>query len=107
MSIRLKNKYTGVVVAAPWGFSWTSLFFGPFVPLLRSDVKWAVLGFVIVAITAGLGWFVMPFVYNKFYIKELIEKGYIPADDISKQKLIGKNIIADDLQNEQEEKDDK
>lgn len=32
-------------------------------------------------------------VFSKIYIKNLMEKGYIPADDFSKQALPAKGII--------------
>jgi hypothetical protein len=94
MKVNLKHKDTGVVKTAPLGFSWTTLFFGIFVPLIRGDIKWFIISLVIAIVTAGLGWFVIPFIYNKIYIKNLIEKGYVPADEASKQALIEKGIIA-------------
>ena len=94
MQINFKHKDTGVVKTAPLGFSWTSLLFGVFVPLLRGDVKWFFLSLVIALLTFGIGWLFIPFIYNKIYIKNLMEKGYIPADDFSKQALAAKGIIA-------------
>ncbi len=94
MKVNLKHKDTGVVKTAPLGFSWTTLFFGIFVPLIRGDIKWFIISLVIAIVTAGLGWFVIPFIYNKIYIKNLLEKGYVPADEASKQALIEKGIIA-------------
>lgn len=63
------------------GFSWTTLFFGPFVPLTRGDLKWFFI-MLIFAITI-VGWiamFVFCFKYNKLYIKDCLEKGYKPYD---------------------------
>ena len=61
---------------APVGFSWTMLFFGVFVPLFRGDWKWAAITLLAAFITSGLSWFIFPFFYNKFYLKDLIKQGY-------------------------------
>lgn len=91
MKVKLQHP-SGPVKEVKAGFSWTVFFFGLFVPLIRGDLKWAAImfgvSFLVGAITAGLGAFipglVFCFVYNKIYIKELLEKGYSttnPTDD--------------------------
>ena len=70
------------------GFSWTVFFFGLFVPLVRGDLKWAVIMFVVQALagvyTLGIGsWvasLIFAFFYNKVYMKDLLEKGYKPTE---------------------------
>jgi len=37
--------------------------------------------------TSGLAWLIVPFLYNKIYIKELLQKGFIPVDEFSKNHL--------------------
>ena len=83
MKVRLKNQNTGIVKEAKAGFSWTTLFFGFFVALIRGDLKWAAIMFIINAVTiAILGpigpilWIIWGIAYNKIYIKDLYEKGY-------------------------------
>ena len=93
MQVNLKHKDTGVIKTSPLGFSWTTLLFGVFVPLIRGDVKWFFLSLVIAFLTFGIGWLFIPFIYNKIYIKNLMDKGYISADDFSKQALASKGII--------------
>lgn len=77
---------------APVGYSWTTLFFTVFVPLLRGDWKWTaimlltilVLGTFITAVIPSAPpqsvslWtgIILGFVYNKSYIKGLLAKGY-------------------------------
>lgn len=93
VSVNLKHE-TGVVKQAPVGFSWTTLFFGGFPALLRGDVKWFLLGWLISLATVGFGLIIMAFIYNKIYVKDLMEKGYRPADDFSKNILAQKGILA-------------
>jgi predicted component of type VI protein secretion system len=81
MQVRLIHSNSGLTKDCKVGFSWTSLFFGLFVPLVRGDLKWALISFVLASITLGLSWLVMPFIYNKIYIKSLLEKGYQPASE--------------------------
>jgi hypothetical protein len=92
----MKNKLTGEIKEAPLGFSWTTLLFGVFVPLIRGDFKWFVIFLILAFITAGLVWFVVPFIYNKIYVKELISKGFRPADDMSKNLLRSRGIYVPD-----------
>lgn len=73
--ITLKNEY-GVVKRVKHGFSWTMLFFGVFVPLLRGDLKWFIISFALAFFTFGFSWLVMPFIYNKQYLEDLLNKGY-------------------------------
>ena len=85
------------------GVSWTAFFFNFFVPLFRGDFKWFLI-FLFPFIFASLGAsldldfdnnfiafififpvfvskFVLPFIYNKFYTKDLLKKGYLPPED--------------------------
>ena len=85
------------------GFSWTAFFFNFWVPIFRADFKWFLI-FLFPFIFASLGAsldldfdnnfiafififpvfvskFVLPFIYNKFYTKDLLKKGYLPPED--------------------------
>lgn len=91
MKVYMKNQ-VGVVKPVKLGFSWTMLFFGFFVPLLRGDIKWTILSVVLSLITSGLAWLILPFFYNKSYIKGLLYAGWLPADESSKNALIAKGL---------------
>ena len=90
--IRLVNAQ-GVIKECPTGFSWTNLFFGIFVPLLRGDFKWAIIQFALNLITCCITAFIFPFFYNKTYIKKRLEQGYYAADEMSKHYLIGNGYV--------------
>lgn len=88
MKVILKHE-SGVTKEVKKGFSWTFLFFGLFVPLIRGDLKWAAIMLLLQILagvfTLGIGSvivsFIFAFVYNKIYIKGLLEKGYKPTDE--------------------------
>ena len=71
----LENRM-GLRREAPRGFSWTTLFFGIFVPLLRGDFKWFLLMLLINGLTFGFAMLVFPFIYNKLYLNDLLRDGY-------------------------------
>jgi hypothetical protein len=82
--IPMRNKNSGIQKDGFYGYSWTTLFFGPFVPLFRADFL-TFLGYfavvlVVGLITAGIGGFICfviwSFFYNSYYTKKLLEKGY-------------------------------
>jgi hypothetical protein len=101
MHVRLVNP-SGAIKDVKVGFSWTTFFFGFFPALFRGDLKWAVIMFItsvlIGIFTVGFGaWvpgIIFSFIYNKMYIKELLEKGYRPADESAVSALQIKGIIA-------------
>lgn len=72
----MQNPLNGDYKNAPIGFSWTSLFFGGFVPLFRKHYSGAIWWMLLMIITVGLSLLVQMFVYNKQYLKFLIAKGY-------------------------------
>ena len=74
------------------GFSWTTLFFGPFVPLLRGDLKWFLISIICWMFTLGIYQLVFCFLYNKIYINELLNKGY-KFENNNKINLIQHNKI--------------
>jgi len=87
-TIRMTHKDSGVIKNGYYGFSWTTLFFGSFPALCRSDFLTFVGSFVICALvgvmTAGIGiffaGFVWAFFYNGYYTRRLLERGYQFAD---------------------------
>ena len=92
----------GVTKDVKVGFSWTTFFFGFFPALFRGDLKWAAIMFILSVIlgafTLGIGaWIcgiVFSFVYNKIYIKELLEKGYRPVNESDRAVLESNSIIS-------------
>lgn len=91
MKIRLEKN--GVMKEVKAGFSWTTLFFGFLTPLIRGDIKWALIMFVLAPLTFGISHVVFSFKYNKIYIKDLISDGYTPASETDKILLVSKQII--------------
>jgi hypothetical protein len=84
--VKMYNHNTGIPRDGYFGFSWTYLFFGFFVPLLRGNYKIALFHFLIwfFSITFMVFWFVQPllaFFFNRFYTLDLIENGYVFMDE--------------------------
>ena len=78
--IALIHPQTGVMKSGFYGFSWTFLFFGWFVPLFRGELLIALMHFVIIILTAFLWQFIFAFLYNKQYTTRLLEKRYVLND---------------------------
>lgn len=93
--IAMKHKDTGIMKNGYYGFSWTTLFFGFFPALFRGDFITFIGGFVISVIIAlvtfGIGAFliglVWAFMYNKYFTRKLLERGYVFAGGVGENAL--------------------
>ncbi|MBB1063774.1 DUF2628 domain-containing protein [Limosilactobacillus fastidiosus] len=100
MRVNLKNPNTHQLKQVKVGFSWTTFFFGFWPALFRGDWKWFGIQLIIVIFVAcftfGLGTgivgIVFSFFYNKLYINDLLESGYVPNDKTSEDILLSKGI---------------
>lgn len=113
MKIRLKNKEDRVKVCKA-GFSFTTLFFGPFVPLYRADFLWTGIMFIfhmvlnyivskfpIITSARTLYGFlgvtfisniIFAFIYNRIYLKNALLDGFVGYDKEDDEKLIKKHL---------------
>lgn len=98
MKVLLKNN-VGMVKECKVGFSWTTMFFGLFVPLLRGDIKNALIMAALSFLTFGLSWLVFPFVYNKMYIKGLLMQGFSGLSEHDNNILVQKGFIVNQNSN--------
>lgn len=78
--VMMKNPKTGQLKKGLFGFSWTYLFFGFWVPLIRGELGVAALHFLFTAVTFGLWQLVVCFLYNKQYTGRLISHGFVFSD---------------------------
>lgn len=92
MKVILRND-VGMVKECKVGFSWTTMFFGLFVPLIRGDIKNALIMGVLSLLTFGLSWLVFPFTYNKMYIKGLLMQGFKGSTEQDNNILVQKGFI--------------
>ncbi len=76
----IQHPANGLTKNGYFGFSWTYLFFGWFVPLFRGELGIAVLHLVITALTFGFWQVILAFLYNKQYMTRMLEKGYVLKD---------------------------
>jgi hypothetical protein len=90
MAIRvmLRNPTTGLLKTGYVGFSWTTFFFGMFPALFRGDfltfigafAVLLILGILTAGIGSGIAMFVWAFLYNRYYTRRLLERGYLLND---------------------------
>lgn len=93
MARKVKLKRDGLMKTGYVGFSWTTLFFGFFVPIFRGDWFMVMVMLVLNIVAPFLSAIILGFVYNKMYTRGLIEKyGYVPADDYSARLLASEEI---------------
>nr|WP_195834778.1 HrgC protein [Helicobacter pylori] len=76
------------------GFSWTTLFFSFFVPIIRGDARWAIVMFIAALFTSFISNIIFAFIHNKQYTTRLLESGYEPTDEYSRGMLRAKGIIS-------------
>ena len=83
ISIQMRHKHNGIYKDGFVGFSWTYLFFGFFVPLLRGHYRYALYHFLIFLFSGPLlplVQIILSFKFNKWYTLDLIEQGYVFDD---------------------------
>ena len=77
----IQHPASGLTRSGYFGFSWTYLIFGWWVPLFRGEVFVAALHFLFTVVTFGLWQLIGAFLYNKQYMTRMLEKGYVLNDD--------------------------
>jgi hypothetical protein len=80
-SVIIQNPKNGLTRMGYFGFSWTYLLFGWWVPLIRGELGVAALHLIFTLITFGVWQFIVAFLYNKQYMIRMLEKGYILKDE--------------------------
>lgn len=78
--VMMQHPASGLTKNGFFGFSWTYLFFGWWVPLIRGELGVAALHLLFTIVTFGLWQLVLAFLYNKQYMTRMLEKGYILKD---------------------------
>ena len=86
--ITLEDKKNKIVKEAPVGFSWTTIFFGGFVPLFRGDWGWFFIMMIVNFITFGIASILFGFIYNRIYIQNMIKNGFKVKSYTGNKKLI-------------------
>lgn len=108
--VNIENPTTNQVKQCKLGWSWTVFFFGFFPMLFRQDwiylicyAAWDVIGgaiayssdgaFSVIASADFIIRIVLAVMYNTLYVKGLLKKGWVPADETSKKLMMAKGIV--------------
>jgi hypothetical protein len=91
IAVPMINRVTQSRKMGMQGFSWTTLFFGPFPALFRGHFLAFLVIIVLAFLTFGISSIIFAFLYNGWHWNWLISKGYSPVDQNSSGPMI--NII--------------
>lgn len=78
--VTVKHPASGLVKTGKYGYSWTYLFFGWWVPLIRGELGVAALHLMFTFFTLGIWQIVVSFMYNQQYMSRLLQNGWVLAD---------------------------
>ena len=81
--VNMISPTSGMMKQGFYGYSWTYLFFGFFVPLFRGELGVAALHLLFSMFTFGIWQIIVSFLYNKQYMTRMLEKGYVLKDEES------------------------
>jgi hypothetical protein len=85
--IQIKHSGSGMVKNGFYGFSWTYLFFGWFVPLFRGELGVGALHLLFTVVTFGLWQLIVCFLYNKQYMTRMLTNGWVLAGSDSENSV--------------------
>ena len=91
----MKNPQTGQTKTGFYGFSWTYLIFGWWVPLLRGELGVAALHLLFSIFTLGIWQVIVSFMFNKQYTNRKITEGYRFADTPEMNALAAEAVGVD------------
>lgn len=74
--IFFENPRTALQRKAPVGYSWTTLFFGPFPLLVRGEMVWFLISLGLAVLSLNISSVVLSFFVNRLYIRDLISQGF-------------------------------
>lgn len=96
-SVLIKHTQSNLVKKGYYGFSWTYVFFGWFVPIVRGEIVIGALHLLFGLATAGIFWIVMWFLYNQQYMNRMLTSGWVLADtaenNIAAKLALGISVI--------------
>jgi hypothetical protein len=75
-AIFFENPRSALQRRAPVGFSWTTLFFGPFPLLFRGELAWFLISLGLTVLTLHTSNLVLSFLLNRLYIQDLLKRGF-------------------------------
>ncbi|MCF8531699.1 MAG: hypothetical protein K9G48_01735 [Reyranella sp.] len=79
-AVLIKHRPSGLIRKGYYGFSWTYLFFGWFVPVFRGELGVGALHLLFSIVTFGLWQFIVCFLYNRQFMTRMLTNGWILAD---------------------------
>jgi len=96
-SVLVKHKESGLVKKGKFGFSWTYLFFGWFVSIIRGELGIAALHLLFSICTFGLWQIICSFIYNKQYMTRLLTNGWTFSDvhEVNKRAMMALGVAGD------------
>jgi len=83
----LRHTQSGLVKNGFFGYSWTYLIFGWFVPVVRGEIGIGLLHLILTMISFGLFQLIMPFLYNKQFTTRLLLNNWELSDSDEKNNL--------------------
>jgi hypothetical protein len=79
-SVIIKHEQSGLLKKGFYGYSWTYLLFGFFVPIFRGEIGIGLLHVLFNIITLGIFQVIMPYLYNRQYMARQLTGGWSLAD---------------------------
>lgn len=79
-SVWIKHGQSGLLRKGFYGYSWTYLLFGFFVPIFRGEIGIGFLHLLFNILTLGVFQIFMPYLYNKQYMTRQLTRGWSLAD---------------------------
>ena len=77
--IYIRHEQSGITKNGHYGFSWTYLFWGWLVPIIRGEVGIGALHLLFSIFTLGIWQIIVCFLYNKQYMTRMLTTGWVLA----------------------------
>ena len=96
--INIKHTQSGMVKTGFYGYSWTYLVFGWFVPLFRGELGVGALHLLFTIVTGGIWQLIVSFLYNKQYMTRMLTNGWV-LDGSDSDKVLARTALGISIHN--------